>query len=239
MENSNKKIASKDSSDKTIRRKRSEANATVSLPKPITNSSNQFPQRPLHLKTSPHPSVPPTQHSCLTKSLIQDDTTTSTQTATPHNTVDIGRCLEILLQHNLPEDLARSLVKDAADVVQLINTIQTEIPGANDLLCALGELKNDEFSQEDRLVPKHKLPWLHVLLQHGLPKHIAAPFIRDIVGGVPELAEKLHEAMSGDADVLLKKVVSGRVIGKNRNDLLFHNHHSHSMHRDGVWQGVV
>ena len=171
---------------------------------------------------------------------MQDNATASTQTATaPHNTVDIRRCLEILLQHGLPENLARSLVKDAADVGQLINTIQKAIPNAKDLLRALAGLKNDEFSQEDRLVPKHKLPWLNVLLQHGLPKHIAAPFIRDIVGGVPELAEKLHEAMPGDADVLLKKVVSGRVIGKNRNDLLFHNHHSHSMHRDGVWQGVV
>ena len=172
---------------------------------------------------------------------MQDNITASTQTATaPHNTVDIRRCLEILLQHGLPENLARSLVKDAADVGQLINTIQTEFPDAKDLLRDLAELKNDEFSEEDVLrVPKHKLPWLQVLLKHGLPRDIAAPFIRDIVGGVPELAEKLHEAMPGDADVLLKKVVSGRVIGKNRNDLLFHNHHSHYMHRDGVWQGVV
>ena len=198
MENSNKQIISKDSSDKTIRRKRSEANVTVSLPKPITNSRNQFPQRPLHLKPSPHPSVPPTQHSCLTKSLIQDDTTTSTQTATPHNTVDIGRCLEILLQHDLPEDLARSLVKDAADVGQLINTIQTVIPGADDLLRALGELLT---------VPKHKLPWFQVLLKHGVPNYIAAAFIRDIVGGMAELADKLHDAMPEDADALLKQVL--------------------------------
>ena len=97
MENSNKKIACKDSSDKTIRRNRSEAN---------------------------------------------------------------GRCLEILLQHNLPEELARSLVEDAADVDHLINTIQEVAPGKKDLLRALTELKNDEFSKEDRLlpVPKHKLP---------------------------------------------------------------------------------
>ena len=210
MENSNEKIISKDSSDNTIRRKRSEASVTVALPKPITNSGNQFPQRPLHLKPSPHPSVPPAQHSCLTKSLIQDDTTTSTQTATPHNTVDIGRCLEILLQHNLPEDLARSLVKDAGDVVQLIKTIQTEIPGANDLLCALGELKNDEFSEEDRLlpVPKHKLPWFQVLRKHGVPQDIAAAFVHDIVGGMAELADKLHDAMPEDADALLKQVFS-------------------------------
>ena len=145
MENSNKKIACKDSSDKTIRRNRSEAN---------------------------------------------------------------GRCLEILLQHDLPEDLARSLVKDAADVDQLINTIQTVIPGAKDLLRALGELKTDEFSKEDRLlaVPKHKLPWFQVLLKHGVPQDIAATFVRDIVGGMAELADKLHDAMPEDADALLKQV---------------------------------
>ena len=169
MENSNKKIASKDSSDKTI-----EANATVSLPKPITSSKNQF----------------------------------SAQTVTPHNTVNIGRCLEILLQHDLSESLARSLVKDAADVGQLIHTIQSVIPNAEGLLRAIEELKNDESSKEDRLlsVPKHKLPWLQVLLKHGVPKDMAAAFIRDIVGGVPELADKLHEAMPEDADVLLKQV---------------------------------
>ena len=174
MENSNKKIASKDSSDKTIRRKRSEANATVSLPKPITSSRNQF----------------------------------SAQTVTPHNTVDIGRCVEILIQHDLPESLARSLVKDAAGVGQLIHTIQAVNPNATSLLRALEELKNDESSKEDRLlpVPKHKLPWLQVLLKHGVPKDTAAAFIRDIVGGVPELADKLHEAMPEDADVLLEKV---------------------------------
>ena len=127
---------------------------------------------------------------------------------TPQNTVDIGRCLEILLQHDLPENLARSLIKDAADVGQLINTIQTVIPGANDLLRALGELKNDEFSEEDRLltVPKHKLPWFQVLLKHGVPKDTAAAFIRDIVGGVTELADKLRDEMPDDADALLKKV---------------------------------
>ena len=165
-----------DSSDKTLRRKRSEANVTVSLPKAITSSRNQF----------------------------------SAQTVTPHHTVDIGRCLKILLQHDLPEDLARSLVKDAANVGQLINTIQAANPDAKGLLLvrALEELKNDEFSQEDQLlpVPKHKLPWLQVLLKHGVPKGTAAAFIRDIVGGVVELADKLHEAMPEDADVLLKKV---------------------------------
>ena len=177
MENSNKKIASKDSSDKTIRRKRSEANATVSLPKPSTSSRNQF----------------------------------SAQNVTPHNTVDIGRvgrCVEILLQHDLPESLARSLVKDAADVGQLIHTIQTVNPNATSLLRALEELKNDESSKEDRLlpVPKHKLPWLQVLLKHGVPKDLAAALIQDIVGGVVELADKLREAMPEDADALLKKV---------------------------------
>ena len=70
------------------------------------------------------------------------------------------------------------------------------------------ELNNDESSKEDRLlpVPKHKLPWFQVLLKHGVPKGTAAAFIRDIVGGVPELADKLHEAMPEDADALLKKV---------------------------------
>ena len=147
------------------------------------------------------------QHSCLTKSFMQDDTTASAQTATPHHTVGIGQCLEILLQHGVPENLARSLVTDVADVGQLINTIQTEIPDAKDLLRDLAELKNDEFSEQDVLrVPKHKLPWLQVLLKHGLPRDIAAPFIRDIVGGVAELAENLREAMPEDADALLKKV---------------------------------
>ena len=174
MENSNKKIASKDSSDKTIRRKRSEANATVSLPKQITSSRNQF----------------------------------SAQTVTPHNTVDIGPCLNILLQHGLPESLARSLIKDAADVGQLIHTIQAANPNAKSLLRALEELKNDEFPKEDRLlhVPKHKFLWFQVLLKHGVPKGTAAAFVRDIVGGVPELTEKLHDAMPGDADALLKQV---------------------------------
>ena len=147
MENSNKKIACKDSSDKTIRRNRSEAN---------------------------------------------------------------GRCLEILLQHDLPENLARFLVEDAADVDHLINTIQEVAPGKKDLLRALTELKNDEFSKEDPLlaVPKHKLPWLQVLLKHGVPKDLAAALIQDIVGGVVELADKLREAMPEDADTLLKKVFS-------------------------------
>ena len=138
MDNSNEKITSKDSSDKNIRRKRSEANVTVAV-------------------------------------------------------------LEILLQHDLPEDLARSLVEDAADVGHLIDTIQTVAPGAKDLLRALADPL--------LAVPKHKRPWFQVMLKHGVPKDTAAAFIRDIVGGVPELADKLHEAMPEDANVLLKKVL--------------------------------
>ena len=135
MENSNEKITSKDSSDKNIRRKRSEANVTV---------------------------------------------------------------LEILLQHDLPEDLARSLVEDAADVGHLIDTIQTVAPGAKDLLRALADPL--------LAVPKHKRPWFQVMLKHGVPKDTAAAFIRDIVGGVAELADKLRDEMPDDADALLKKV---------------------------------
>ena len=195
MENSNEKIISKDSSDNTIRRKRSEASVTVALPKPITNSRNQFPQRPLHLKPPPHP---PTQHSCLTKSLIQDDATASSQTVMPQNMEDLGRCLKILLQHDLPEDLARSLVEDAADVGHLIDTIQTVAPGAKDLLRALADPL--------LAVPKHKRPWFQVMLKHGVPKDTAAAFIRNIVGGVAELADKLRDEMPDDADALLKKV---------------------------------
>ena len=119
MENANEKITSKDSSDKNIKRKRSEAlNVTV---------------------------------------------------------------LEILLQHDLPENLARSLVEDAADVGDLINTIRTVAPDAKDLLRALAELKNDEFSKEDSLlaVPKHKLPWFEVLLQHDLPENLARSLVED------------------------------------------------------------
>ena len=228
MEDLSKSIATEDLSDKTIRSNHSDATVKVSHAKPITSSTNH--QSPLPLQP---PLNPATQPACPTKSFIEDETTTSTQTATLRSMVtNLARCFDILLQNDVPENLARSLVENAANVGEVLETIKEDNPQAQDLLRALAELKN-----EDQLppVPEHKLSWLQVLLEFGVPQHLAVPFVRDIVGKA-ELADKLHEAMPHHADGLLKKVFPVCVIDKDRIDSPFYNHHSHPMHRN---RGVV
>lgn len=127
------------------------------------------------------------------------------------------RCLEIMLQHGLPEGLARTLVQGAGgDVGRLIDTIRTAIPSAKDLLKALEEPMDAVLDPRRGAAPTadaalgSRLPWLRVLLQYGIPEDLARKFLQSIAGGVNELGDKLRKFMPGDADAIIEKVrVSG------------------------------
>ena len=96
---------------------------------------------------------------------------------------DKKNCLDLLLQHSIPEALARSCIENAATEAELISN-----------------LKALNLSQDtQRLVQvlsfqdlPYKQAWLNVFLSHGLEPEASKEFLLKIKGGFPELTQTLR-----------------------------------------------
>ena len=106
--------------------------------------------------------------------------------------------LDLLLQHAVPEAVARSCIRDAADDTQLVCKIKEEL--------ASGEA-TERLVHILSFAEKFKRPWLNVFLRHGLPAELAKSFVSGIAGGIPELEAKVRHLVNGDrAEALLAEV---------------------------------
>ena len=95
--------------------------------------------------------------------------------------------LDLLLQHAVPETVARSCIQDVADDAQLIDKIKDAVPdkGAGQLVQVLS------FPED------YKRPWLNVFLKHGLPVEHARGFVLGIER-FTELEAKIRRLAPGE-----------------------------------------
>ena len=109
------------------------------------------------------------------------------------------RCwLDLLLQHAVPETVARSCIQDAADDAQLIAKIKA--------LASPGE-GVERLVQVLSFREAYKRPWLNILLLHGVPAKFAIPFVEDTFGGLPQLEANLRRIVSARlAEPVIKEV---------------------------------
>ena len=89
--------------------------------------------------------------------------------------------LDLLLQHAVPEAVARSCIRDVADDVQLIRKIKQLLPPS---------AATERLMQILSFPEEYKRPWLNVFLRHGSSN--AKAFVSGIKGGIPELEDKLR-----------------------------------------------
>ena len=104
----------------------------------------------------------------------------------------------LLLQHAVPETVARRCIGDVADDAQLIAKIEA--------LASPGE-------GVERLVhvlsfrETYKRPWLNIFLLHGVPAQDAIPVVEDTTGGLPELNATLRRMVpGGGVEPVIKEV---------------------------------
>ena len=96
--------------------------------------------------------------------------------------------LDLLLQHEVPEAVARSCIRDVADDAQLIAKIKEVAPGEG----------VENVVQILSFPEKCKRPWLSVFLRHRLVAEHAIDFLGRIEGGLPELGVKLQRLIPGE-----------------------------------------
>ena len=109
--------------------------------------------------------------------------------------------LDLLLQHAVPETVARSCIRDVTDEAQLIAKIKAlESPGEG----------VERLLQVLSFPVRDKRPWLNVLLSHGFPAEPSKAFLLGIPNGDllyleqtllkhrPDLAETLTSKVCGE-----------------------------------------
>ena len=91
---------------------------------------------------------------------------------------------DLLLQHAVPEDVARFCIRDAANEAQLTAKIEALVPSAKSakLLLVLSSFPGLQ----------HKQQWLRVFMRYGLPTADSITFLRNIEGGASEIERGLH-----------------------------------------------
>ena len=109
------------------------------------------------------------------------------------------RCwLDLLLQHAVPETVARSCIQDAADDAQLIAKIKA--------LASPGE-GVERLVQVLSFREAYKRPWLNIFLLHGVPAKHAIAVVDDTTGGLPELNATLRRMVpGGGVEPVIKEV---------------------------------
>ena len=90
--------------------------------------------------------------------------------------------LDLFLQHEVSENVARSCIRDVADDAQLIAKIKETVPGEG----------AEKVVQVLSFPGKDKRPWLSFFLRYGLPSEHARDFVGRIKGGLPQLEAKLR-----------------------------------------------
>ena len=89
--------------------------------------------------------------------------------------------LDLLLQHGVPETMARSCIRDVTDEEQIIAKIKAlESPGE-------GLLEVLSFP-----TMWYKRSWLNVFISHGLPAELSKVFLSSINGGLLDLEQTLR-----------------------------------------------
>ena len=132
--------------------------------------------------------------------------------------------LDLLLQHAVPETVARSCIRDVTDEAQLIANIKAlESPGEG----------VERLLQVLSFPVRDKRPWLNVLLSHGFPAEPSKAFLLGIPNGDllyleqtllkhrPDLAETLTSKVCGEGwggakfdgvvDLFLRHILRARV----------------------------
>ena len=105
--------------------------------------------------------------------------------------------LDLLLQHMVPETVARSCIRDVADDAQLIDKIKEAVPGEG----------AQQLVQVLSFPEGYKRPWLNIFLLHGLAAKHARAFVMGIKVGLPELEAKLRRLIPGErAEPVIEEV---------------------------------
>ena len=107
--------------------------------------------------------------------------------------------LDLLLQHAVPETLARSCIQDAVDDAQLIAKIKVAVPGEG----------VEQLVQVLSFPECDKRPWLNMCLLRGMAAKHAKSFVLGIKGGFPEIAAKLRRLIPAERVEAVVKEVRG------------------------------